>query len=92
MECWSITDSVREIFELIGRWGTSTDPEATTEDIECLRLYLDHIGQTVGVSAAKVLDTFQRLDAASAPVVAGHLIAMGERLRASETPSENRST
>jgi len=83
-----IIDNVREVFELIGRWGTSTDPEATTEDIESLKLYLDHIGQTVGVSAQKVLDTFQRLDAAAAPVVAGHLIAMAERVRASETPSD----
>jgi len=49
--------------------------------IESLRLYLDHIGQTVGVSAARVLDTFQRLDRAPAPVVAGNLIAMAENIR-----------
>jgi len=80
MECWSIIDNVREVFDLVEGWG-----EHTEEDVECLRLYLDNIGETVGVSAARVLDTFQRLDAAAAPVVAGNLIAMAERLRASET-------
>lgn len=82
MECWSIIDNVREVFDIVESWG-----EHTEEDVECLRLYLDDIGEVVGVRAAKVLDTFQRLDAAAAPVVAGNLIAMAERLRASQTPS-----